>query len=150
MIGHEEDYPLETTIDRDFTPDYQQRTDGEACASRDGFARHIRAVRALAADGTIKVREAIREGNRIADRHEVTVTRRDGATSRIEVYLFGGSPATVACAALTRSPGSWTVTRTTPAVRPSPAMEYEHVFEPADGDDCPVAVPTGCHRAQGA
>ena len=64
------------------------RTDGEL-ASRDGFARHIRAVRALAADGTIKVREAIREGNRIADRHEVTVTRRDGATSRIEVYLFG-------------------------------------------------------------
>ncbi len=43
----------------------------------------------MAADGTVKVSEAVREGNRIADRHEVAVTKRDGTASRIEVYLFG-------------------------------------------------------------
>jgi hypothetical protein len=87
-FGSEGSHPLETTIDRYFTPDYQQRTDGEV-ADRDGFAGHIRALRALAANGSVKVRAVIREGNRIADHHEVTVTRRDGTPSRVEVYLFG-------------------------------------------------------------
>jgi SnoaL-like domain len=87
-FGSEDSHPLEATIDRYFTPDYQQRTDGEV-TGRDGFASHIRALRALAADGSISVREVIRDGNRIADRHEVAVTKRDGTTSRIEVYLFG-------------------------------------------------------------
>ncbi|HUK72418.1 MAG TPA: hypothetical protein VLW50_27245 [Streptosporangiaceae bacterium] len=47
------------------------------------------ALRALAAHGNVEVSEVIREDNRIADRHEVTVAKRDGTTSRIEVYLFG-------------------------------------------------------------
>jgi predicted SnoaL-like aldol condensation-catalyzing enzyme len=87
-FGNEVSHPLEATIDRYFAPDYTQRTDGALCG-RDGFAAHIRALRALAADGNVKVSKAIRDGNRIADRHEVTVTRQDGTTSRIEVYLFG-------------------------------------------------------------
>lgn len=87
-FGDQDTHPLEETIDRYFTPDYQQRTDGEL-TSRDGFAEHIRAVRSLAVSGTVKVRDVVREGNRIADRHEVTITKRDGNTSRIEVYLFG-------------------------------------------------------------
>jgi hypothetical protein len=87
-FSQEDSHPLEATIDRYFTPDYTQRTDG-ALSDRDGFAAHIKALRAVAADGTVKVSEAVREGNRIADRHEVTVTKRDGTASRIEVYLFG-------------------------------------------------------------
>jgi hypothetical protein len=87
-FGDERAYPAEATIDRYFTPDYQQRTDGQL-TDRDGFARHIRALRALAAQGSVRVREVLLEGNRIADRHEVAVTRRDGTASRIEVYLFG-------------------------------------------------------------
>jgi hypothetical protein len=81
-------YPLDATIDRYFTADYQQCTDGEI-VDRAGFARHIAAVRAVAVSGQVTVREAVREGDRIADRHEVTVTKRDGSTSRVEVYLFG-------------------------------------------------------------
>lgn len=87
-FGGEDSHPLEATIDRYFTPDYQQRTDGEL-ADRDGFTGHVKALRALTANGSVQVREVIRDGSRIADRHEVTVTKRDGTTSRIEVYLFG-------------------------------------------------------------
>ena len=87
-FGDEATHPLEATIDRYFTPDYQQRTDGDV-VDRAGFAAHIRALRALVASGSVTVREALRDGNRIADRHEVTVTKRDGTVSRLEVYLFG-------------------------------------------------------------
>jgi hypothetical protein len=45
-FGDDEAHPLDATIDRYFTPDYQQRTDGE-------------------------------------------LLDRDGATSRMEIYLFG-------------------------------------------------------------
>lgn len=87
-FGDENAHPLEATIDRYFTPDYQQRTDGQL-TGRDGFARHILALRALAAGGTVTVREALCDGDRIADRHQVTVTKRDGGTTQLEVYLFG-------------------------------------------------------------
>jgi SnoaL-like domain len=87
-FGQENSHPLEATIDRYFTPDYTQRTDGQL-TGREEFAAHIATLRGLTACGTVKVSEAIRDGNRIADRHEVSVTKRDGTTSRIEVYLFG-------------------------------------------------------------
>jgi hypothetical protein len=87
-FGREEEHPLQATVDRYFTADYQQRTDGEL-ADRDGFAAHIQAVRGLAAAGRIEVLEAVRDGSRIADRHRVTVTKRDGTVSELEVYLFG-------------------------------------------------------------
>jgi hypothetical protein len=41
------------------------------------------------AKGAIEVLEALRDGDRIADRRRVTVTKRDGTTSQLEVYLFG-------------------------------------------------------------
>jgi hypothetical protein len=87
-FGREDSHPLESTIDHYFTPDYTQRTDGEI-AGRTGFAEHIAALRALTAHGSVTVCEVVMDGNRIADRHEVTVTRHDGSTSRLEVYLFG-------------------------------------------------------------
>jgi hypothetical protein len=87
-FGDEDRFPLAATLDRYFSPDYQQRTDGEVL-DRDGFAAHLRAVRGLTAAGRIEVREVVVDGRRFADRHEVTVTRRDGTTSRLEIYLFG-------------------------------------------------------------
>lgn len=39
--------------------------------------------------GAAEVIEALRDGGRIADRHRVTVTKRDGTNSQLEVYLFG-------------------------------------------------------------
>ncbi len=87
-FGDEDAYPLEATVDRYFTPDYQQRTDGEL-VDRDGFVDHVRALRAIVSKGQIEVIEVIREGRRIADRHRVTVTKRDGTVSQLEVYLFG-------------------------------------------------------------
>jgi hypothetical protein len=87
-FGREDSHPLAPTIDRYFTPDYTQRTDGET-TDRAGFAEHIAALRALTAHGSVTVREVVTDGTRIADRHEVSVTRHDGSTSRFEVYLFG-------------------------------------------------------------
>jgi SnoaL-like domain len=87
-FGDEAGYPVEATVDRYFTPDYAQRTDGET-VGRDGFTEHIRALRALTKRGTLTVAEAIADGSRIAGRHQVTVTRRDGAVSRVEVCLSG-------------------------------------------------------------
>jgi hypothetical protein len=40
-------------------------------------------------EGRIEVLEALRVGERIADRHRVTLTKPDGSSSQIEVYLFG-------------------------------------------------------------
>jgi hypothetical protein len=87
-FGNEETSPLEHTVDRYFTPDYEQYTDG-ALVDHEGFVEHIRALRALVVDGQIEVLEVVRDGSRIADRHQVTVTKRDGTVSQIEVYLFG-------------------------------------------------------------
>ena len=87
-FGQEAAHPLEETIDRYFSADYEQRTDGET-VDRAGFVAHIRTLRSLVAEGRIEVLEALRVGERIADRHRVTVTKTDGITSEIEVYLFG-------------------------------------------------------------
>ena len=87
-FGKEETHPLGATIDRYFSPDYEQRTDGETI-DRAGFVAHIRTLRSLVAEGRIEVLEALRVGERVADRHRVTLTRTDGTTSEIEVYLFG-------------------------------------------------------------
>ena len=73
---------------RYFTPDYWQRTDGELI-DRDGFAAHIEALRQLVAHSEVDVVEALRDGDRIACRHVVSVTRHDGTVSQLEIYLFG-------------------------------------------------------------
>jgi hypothetical protein len=87
-FGGEDSHPLEATIDRYFAPDYQQRTDGEL-VDRDGFAAHIKVLRGLVAHGEVEVLEALRDGDRIADRHRISVTKRDGTVSQLEIYLFG-------------------------------------------------------------
>jgi hypothetical protein len=87
-FGHEETYPVDATVDRYFSPDSAQCTDGEV-TDRAQFVAHIRALRSLVVGGRIEVLEAVGVGERIADRHRVTVTKSDGSTSQIEVYLFG-------------------------------------------------------------
>ncbi|MEV6006013.1 nuclear transport factor 2 family protein [Streptomyces sp. NPDC051976] len=78
---------LDEALDRHFTPDYRQRTDG-VWSDRAGFAAHMTRLREVVRGGHIEVHDEFRDGLRYADRHSVTVTRDNGRTSRTEVYLF--------------------------------------------------------------
>jgi hypothetical protein len=78
---------LEEALDRHFTADYRQRTDG-VWSDRDGFAQHMKRLREVVRSGQIEVHDELRDGLRYADRHTVTVTKNDGSAARIEVYLF--------------------------------------------------------------
>ncbi|MFJ9648529.1 nuclear transport factor 2 family protein [Streptomyces sp. NPDC004244] len=78
---------LEEALDRHFAPDYRQRTNG-AWSDRAAFAEHMARLRSLIGSGHVEVHEELRDGARYADRHTVTLTLRDGGTSRTEVYLF--------------------------------------------------------------
>ncbi|WP_328622628.1 nuclear transport factor 2 family protein [Streptomyces sp. NBC_00354] len=78
---------LAEALDRHFTPDYRQRTNG-VWSDRTSFARHITRLRSLIRSGHIEVHDELRDGLRYADRHTVTLSHHDGHTSRTEVYLF--------------------------------------------------------------
>ncbi len=82
------DLGLNEALDRHFAPDYRQRTDGR-WANRTEFAEHIAHLREVVADGSVEVHEELSDGTRYAARHTVDVTKRDGSTVRMEVYLFG-------------------------------------------------------------
>ncbi|MEV7283047.1 nuclear transport factor 2 family protein [Streptomyces sp. NPDC093252] len=75
-------------VDRHFTPDYRQRTDGR-WDDRAGFVAHIAHLRTIVADGSVVVHEELRDGSRYADRHTVRITKRDGSEVTMEVYAFG-------------------------------------------------------------
>ncbi|MEV7414872.1 nuclear transport factor 2 family protein [Streptomyces sp. NPDC089919] len=81
------DLTLAEAADRHFTPDYRQRTDG-AWADRDQFLDHIAHLRTLIATAEIEVHEELRDGLGYADRHTCHVTKKDGTTVTMEVYLF--------------------------------------------------------------
>ncbi|KOU32220.1 hypothetical protein ADK52_02045 [Streptomyces sp. WM6372] len=81
------DITVEEAADRHFTPEYRQRTDGE-WADRAGFIEHITHVRDLVADGHVEVHEELYAGAKYADRHTAHITKKDGSTVRMEVYLF--------------------------------------------------------------
>ncbi|MFD6228028.1 nuclear transport factor 2 family protein [Streptomyces sp. NPDC060232] len=78
---------LTEAVDRHFTPDYRQRTDGVR-SDRTAFVQHMARLRTLVRDGHIEVHDELRDGARYADRHTVTLTQHNGRTSRTEVYLF--------------------------------------------------------------
>ncbi|MEV7723661.1 nuclear transport factor 2 family protein [Streptomyces sp. NPDC087917] len=78
---------LDEAIERHFTPDYRQRTNG-VWSDRTSFAQHITRLRSLIRGGHVEVHDELRDGTRYADRHTVTVVHHDGHTSRTEVYLF--------------------------------------------------------------
>jgi hypothetical protein len=78
---------LHEAIDRHFSPDYRQRTDGR-WDDRSQFTAHIAHLREVVAGGSVTVHDELRDGDRYADRHTVEVVKTDGATVRMEVYLF--------------------------------------------------------------
>ncbi|MFP3989476.1 nuclear transport factor 2 family protein [Streptomyces sp. E11-3] len=79
---------LEEAVERHFAPDYRQRTDG-VWTNRAQFTEHIACLKQLITSGSIEVHEELRHGHLYADRHTVTLRKRDGTTARSEVYLFG-------------------------------------------------------------
>ncbi|GAA2747087.1 nuclear transport factor 2 family protein [Kitasatospora cinereorecta] len=79
---------LDEAADRHFDPEYRQRTDG-SWADRTEFLTHIAHLRKVVAGGSVEVHDELVDGDRYADRHTVTVTKTDGSTVRMEVYLFG-------------------------------------------------------------
>ena len=81
------DITLEEAADRHFTPGYRQRTDGE-WADRAEFLDHISHLRGIVADGTVEVHEELYDGGRYADRHTCHITKTDGTTVTVEVYVF--------------------------------------------------------------
>jgi len=82
-----QELPLDEILDRHFSPDYRQRTNGQ-WDDRQGFAQHARKLREVVASARIEVLDELRDGNRYADRHHVHITKRDGAKITQEVYLF--------------------------------------------------------------
>ncbi|MGX1849419.1 nuclear transport factor 2 family protein [Streptomyces sp. NPDC055299] len=81
------DITLQEAVDRHFTPEYRQRTDGE-WADRAQFLEHMTHVRGLVADGRVEVHEELYDGGNYADRHTVHLTKKDGSTVSMEVYVF--------------------------------------------------------------
>ncbi|WP_407290856.1 hypothetical protein [Stutzerimonas zhaodongensis] len=79
--------PLEDVLDRHFSPEYRQRTNGH-WDDRAAFCQHARKLREVIASARIEVLDELRDGARYADRHRVYVTKRDGTHVVQEVYLF--------------------------------------------------------------
>ncbi|WP_030416172.1 nuclear transport factor 2 family protein [Streptomyces sp. NRRL S-1448] len=82
-----DDLTLEEAADRHFTPEYRQRTDGE-WADRTEFLEHIAHLRTLVADGHVEVHEELYDGSKYADRHTAHLTKKDGTSVQMEVYVF--------------------------------------------------------------
>lgn len=91
LVASDED--LESVLRRHFSPDYRQRTNG-TWSDRRRFADHIRHLRSITADLHVEVLDELADGDRYADRHVVTVTKRDGSTVVQEVYVFARLDAT--------------------------------------------------------
>jgi hypothetical protein len=79
--------PLEDVLDRHFSPDYRQRTNGQ-WDDREAFVRHAGKLREVVASARIEVLDELRDGTRYADRHRVHAVKRDGGQVVQEVYLF--------------------------------------------------------------
>ncbi|GAA0588150.1 nuclear transport factor 2 family protein [Streptomyces crystallinus] len=81
------DLTVEQATERHFAPDYRQRTDGE-WADRAEFVQHITHLRTVVADGRVTVHDELYDGAKYADRHTVDITKTDGSTVSMEVYVF--------------------------------------------------------------
>ncbi|GAA1872118.1 hypothetical protein GCM10009836_61290 [Pseudonocardia ailaonensis] len=88
LFGNEADFPLVETINRYFTPDYQQRIEGEL-VNLDQFIEHVRALRSVVAQGHVEVLDAVHQGDRIAMHRRLHSRMRDGRDVQFEVYSFG-------------------------------------------------------------
>lgn len=86
-VINQQELPLEEVLDRYFSPNYRQRTNG-CWDDREGFARHARKLREVCTFASVEVLDELRDGDRYATRHRVQGTRRDGAEVVMEVYMF--------------------------------------------------------------
>lgn len=76
--------------DRYFTDDYVQIVDGEAL-DREAFDAHLATLRADLVSISFEFTTVIAEGNRVADVHFATTTRKDGSETTMKfigVYTF--------------------------------------------------------------
>jgi hypothetical protein len=88
LFSDEDTNPLQETIDRYLTADYEQESDGKIY-DRERFAEHVREdFREPTERATVTVDEIIRQDNRVAQRHHFDITKRDGSTIRMDVHLF--------------------------------------------------------------
>ncbi|GAA2301809.1 nuclear transport factor 2 family protein [Streptomyces caniferus] len=81
------DLTLEEAADRHFAPEYRQRTDGK-WDDRAAFLEHMTHLRGIVAGGHVQVHEELFDGSRYADRHTAHITKTDGSTVSMEVYVF--------------------------------------------------------------
>lgn len=80
--------PLDQAVSRHFSDDYRQRTDG-SWDDRAGFLAHMAHLRSVVAHVTVEVKDEVTDGRTYAERHVVTVRKRDGSDVVQEVSLFG-------------------------------------------------------------
>ncbi|KGT93329.1 hypothetical protein NG99_11725 [Erwinia typographi] len=86
-VINQQELPLEEVLDRYFSPNYRQRTNG-CWDDREGFARHARKLREVCTFARVAVLDELRDGHRYATRHRVQGIKRDGAEVIMEVYMF--------------------------------------------------------------
>ncbi|MFS2224681.1 nuclear transport factor 2 family protein [Pantoea sp. B65] len=86
-VINQQELSLEKTLDRYFSPNYRQRTNG-CWEDREGFAHHARKLREICTFARIEVLDELRSGNLYATRHRVQCSKRDGAEVVMEVYMF--------------------------------------------------------------
>ena len=76
LFSSEGTHPLKETLDRYFTRDYEQDSDGEIY-DRESFAVHVKEdFREPTERGAITVHEIVQEGNRTAQRHRLDISSR--------------------------------------------------------------------------
>lgn len=97
------DITLEEAAERHFTPGYRQRTDGQ-WAVRAEYLDHIGHRRAIVAGGKVEVHDELYDGDKYADRHTCHITKNDGSTVTMEVYVFADLAPTAASTASRKPP----------------------------------------------
>lgn len=71
-----------------FSEDFILVSDGRTMRFAD-FVAHVRHVVEMVDRIEFEIADVVQTGDRLADRHLVTVTRKGGQKSLLEVYLFG-------------------------------------------------------------
>ncbi|MGV0772916.1 nuclear transport factor 2 family protein [Mycobacterium syngnathidarum] len=87
LFGHPR-APLDEILDKHYSPDFRQRTNG-TWLDRESFAAHHAMLREQVAHAEVAVADELVDGNAYAERHTVSVTTLDGTEICTEVYLFG-------------------------------------------------------------
>lgn len=85
---NEHNLPLDVAMQRHFSDEYRQRTDG-SWQDRAGFVEHIAHLRTVVDHISVDVLDELTNGTTYADRHVVRIRKVGGAEVVHEVYLFG-------------------------------------------------------------